>query len=920
MKTIKLLLVAVIGVLLGIIGFCFAELDVWSVAYDTGGKLFVYKGAKYTLSSGTISGGDVGSGSGGGVEVWGGTFTMSGGTIKNCAARFGGGVDVFTDGVFKMSSGTISGNTADAMGGGVSCQGEFTMSGGTIENNTANCGGGVYVLSGGTFTMTGGTIRNNTATYGADIYIFGGIFNYGGGTINGEINTDTTININKKPTSKLKISYYNIASGTKIAKIASNVSCTESDFEILNLPEYHKVEIQTIDNEKYLVVAMDGVQITFKTTNANDGESDVGSVSKTEIYAPLGSEYHIEEHSIVFETDTVTASANLGYELWQIEYGVEGVHKIGALYDGHSGTVEGEEMEFYFYFRASTTVTVKSMAPWTSGRLSTAESPSKETETTLTVAIGSKIIMPDENVGASSGYVSVGYKRVAFECGSDLVCDGFLYPSTDGDYGFSRDTIVEPVEFQIFNNNEFVSSSFMTVYVHFRRLDSTEFENLKFGMVGLPYNNSQSWYRFGYDDMFMLLLLRDYLGTFQGDSPELRREELEALYFYYLKTFPVLIGSLDYVFSELPQIGIEKYFLQYVQQKYETPYLGDFSVQKNFNLYENYWDLYNKPDVDFYFNDYFSGIPFAAQVDNKHDISLYRGYYDGFWRNDRNTGYESNYVFANYGVTPYVFMRMYAGNIASSGGSIVISTFGAYNRTALGGFMYGSRDGGINYMSGIKIKDWLTDLGYSSTEDSGIDLRGTANIFSSQALGITSLNFNQPTNQPYSLLDLPAFLSLISSYATGSPYGYSYWRVYYNTSWSTGDVYSMLYELGFAKKILLPSQEYEESQGALLKTLAFGMRTRYPYLSTLQPTTYYFSDYSLARYWATQENVKNIIFNTSKDIGYSTRILPILANRVINSFAPNKNETPSEKKQPEKEYILDTKQFTTYPERRKKQK
>jgi hypothetical protein len=104
-------------------------------------------------------------------------FAMKGGTITNHEATNGGGVNV-DGGTFNMSDGTINGNTATTNGGGVYVtSGAFTMSGGTISKNKATTnGGGVYVAS-GTFTKTKGTIYGdgdllaNTATNGHAVYV-----------------------------------------------------------------------------------------------------------------------------------------------------------------------------------------------------------------------------------------------------------------------------------------------------------------------------------------------------------------------------------------------------------------------------------------------------------------------------------------------------------------------------------------------------------------------------------------------------------------------------------------------------------------------------------------------------------------------------------------------------------------------------
>ena len=152
--------------------------------------------------TGTLTGGNVDNGSGGAVYVYGGSFTMYGGTISdNTASTDGGGVNVASNGTFEMKGGTISGNTA-SNGGGVCNNGIFTMSGNsTISSNNANSGGGVYnygmfrvhsvvgetvtyKLTGGIFEMSGGTISDNTANNndGGGVCFIGGAF-----TIDGKI-------------------------------------------------------------------------------------------------------------------------------------------------------------------------------------------------------------------------------------------------------------------------------------------------------------------------------------------------------------------------------------------------------------------------------------------------------------------------------------------------------------------------------------------------------------------------------------------------------------------------------------------------------------------------------------------------------------------------------------------------------------
>jgi TolB-like protein len=74
------------------------------------------------------------------IYVSGGTFTMQGGTISGNTANSGnsncggGGVYVNSNGIFTMKGGTISGNNSEGVGGGVNINGgTFTKTGGTIN-------------------------------------------------------------------------------------------------------------------------------------------------------------------------------------------------------------------------------------------------------------------------------------------------------------------------------------------------------------------------------------------------------------------------------------------------------------------------------------------------------------------------------------------------------------------------------------------------------------------------------------------------------------------------------------------------------------------------------------------------------------------------------------------------------------------
>lgn len=136
--------------------------NTYSGTNGNGGGVYVNSGT-FTMTGGGILVNT--SNNGGGVYVNGGTFTMAGGKINENISNYGGGVSINNGSTFIMSGGEISENSVNSNGngGGVNVyNGSFTMSGGTISLNYAKSGGGVYVTSSGTFSKTGGTI------YGTD--------------------------------------------------------------------------------------------------------------------------------------------------------------------------------------------------------------------------------------------------------------------------------------------------------------------------------------------------------------------------------------------------------------------------------------------------------------------------------------------------------------------------------------------------------------------------------------------------------------------------------------------------------------------------------------------------------------------------------------------------------------------------------
>ncbi len=131
-----------------------------------GGGIIV-KTAGNVFSGGTISYNSANSGAGG-VCIDGNT-TFDGVTIKNNqTAEHGGGIQYNSGTSVIFKSGIIENNSATKLGGGVYVgTGSFSMSGGEIKNNSSGCGGGIYAQS--AVNISDGQIYNNKAQNGSGL-------------------------------------------------------------------------------------------------------------------------------------------------------------------------------------------------------------------------------------------------------------------------------------------------------------------------------------------------------------------------------------------------------------------------------------------------------------------------------------------------------------------------------------------------------------------------------------------------------------------------------------------------------------------------------------------------------------------------------------------------------------------------------
>lgn len=186
------------------------------VNYSEGGGVYVSAGAALTMNGGSIVGCKAGSGGGVCIDYdytaqKASEFIMNGGSIIGCTASSGGGVLIRSGCRFTMNSGSEIRCCTAENGGGItisaspSLSGTFTLAGGKIHkckayvaNNFLSHGGGIN--NDGEFLMESGCIENCTSPSQRDDDKSNGVYNNGklfilrGGTIDGNITNNTTLN------------------------------------------------------------------------------------------------------------------------------------------------------------------------------------------------------------------------------------------------------------------------------------------------------------------------------------------------------------------------------------------------------------------------------------------------------------------------------------------------------------------------------------------------------------------------------------------------------------------------------------------------------------------------------------------------------------------------------------------------------
>lgn len=145
-----------------------------------GGGVCIANNGNFTMNSGDITGNGKISGkltiNGGGVYLDGGTLTVNAGNISENAATASGGGVYISNGNVGMTTGKILSNVCGEFGGGVyvynppgSTSKTVSVTGGSLLNNTARYGGGICVDGLIELAIGNVEIAENTATNGGGV-------------------------------------------------------------------------------------------------------------------------------------------------------------------------------------------------------------------------------------------------------------------------------------------------------------------------------------------------------------------------------------------------------------------------------------------------------------------------------------------------------------------------------------------------------------------------------------------------------------------------------------------------------------------------------------------------------------------------------------------------------------------------------
>ncbi|HEY5269446.1 MAG TPA: hypothetical protein VII97_03860 [Anaerolineales bacterium] len=163
-----------------------------SIIQRTGSTMFgifqVFVGGNLTLKDLTITGGDVTQeqdGSGGALDIFGGTVILDHVTLTGNLAQWGGAIDnegggVGTAGGLTLVDSLVTKNISWNNGGGIENNGNLVIRDSEISSNVSKSevfgGGGIY-NDGGTITLDHSRLVGNLALEGGGLYNDGGVVN-----------------------------------------------------------------------------------------------------------------------------------------------------------------------------------------------------------------------------------------------------------------------------------------------------------------------------------------------------------------------------------------------------------------------------------------------------------------------------------------------------------------------------------------------------------------------------------------------------------------------------------------------------------------------------------------------------------------------------------------------------------------------
>ena len=314
------------------------------VNYSEGGGVYVSAGAALTMNGGSIVGCKAGSGGGVCIDYdytaqKASEFIMNRGSIIGCTASSGGGVLIRSGCRFTMNSGSEIRCCTAENGGGVtisaspSLSGTFTLAGGKIHkckayvaNNFLSHGGGIN--NDGEFLMESGCIENCTSPSQRDDDKSNGVYNNGklfilrGGTIDGNITNNTTLNADGGTVNG------ELTNNDQITGSAGAAGSTEFHGKVTNNGTIRKGTFtKEVINESS--GAINGGTFTGTITN-NDGTVSGGDFSKATLNGML---------VITFDPDNGDQSITQKVD-WS---------KDGAALTAPASTNEGHSLDGWYY-------------------------------------------------------------------------------------------------------------------------------------------------------------------------------------------------------------------------------------------------------------------------------------------------------------------------------------------------------------------------------------------------------------------------------------------------------------------------------------------------------------------------------------------------------------------------------------------